>query len=218
VLVLVVQNALAHAVTGPLTDWNEAIFNLYYVLLFFLSAAILYHYHFMQTWAPFLVAGIETDDDDVAKIPAPTSVIVDDVEDEPSEEIGALADEERADDLDETIHDDAMTLDTVEDGLGADDVEESPETSPEPETLEEEYSAVLDEEVTALEPMDIIEPESTVATEEEDAPEVPIESLGMADDDDATDLEGTPMFDDDELPADGTHEEDEHDEDHPRPV
>jgi hypothetical protein len=218
VLVLVVQNALAQAVTGPLTDWNEAIFNLYYVLLFFLSAAILYHYHFMQTWAPFLVAGIETDDDDVAKIPAPTSVIVDDVEDEPSEEIGALADEERADDLDETIHDDAMTLDTVEDGLGADDVEESPETSPEPETLEEEYSAVLDEEVTALEPMDIIEPESTVATEEEDAPEVPIESLGMADDDDATDLEGTPMFDDDELPADGTHEEDEHDEDHPRPV
>ena len=213
VVVLVVQNALAHLVTGPLTNWNEAMFNLYYVLLFFLSAAILYHYHFMQTWVPFLVAGIESDEDDVVEIPAPTSVIMDDVMEEPVEWTDASEEAEHTDEIVEEINGEAPTPETV-----ADEVEESLETSPELQTLEEEYRAVLDEEVSALEPMDRDEPESTIAAEEDDAPEVPLESLGMADDDDTSDIEGTPMFDDDKLPTDATREEEEPGEDRLRPT
>lgn len=213
VLVVVVLNALAHLVTGPLTDWNEAMFNLYYVLLFFLSAAILYHYHFMQTWAPFLVAEIEADEHEELETSVPAGVIA-----VPIEKSAALEEEARADDLGDAIHEEVLTMETVQEDLVIDEVEERPETAPESPTLEEEYSTTLDEEVAALEPVGSDEPESAVDAEEEDAPEVPLESLGMADDDEASDLEGTPMFDDDELPADTTDDVEEPGENHPRPA
>jgi hypothetical protein len=47
-LVVLVQNILAQMITGPLSDWKEVVFNLYYVLLFILTAVIIYHYHFIQ--------------------------------------------------------------------------------------------------------------------------------------------------------------------------
>ena len=48
-LVLIVQNVLAQLVTGPHTRWEETAFSLYYVLLFALSAVIIYHFHFVKT-------------------------------------------------------------------------------------------------------------------------------------------------------------------------
>lgn len=54
VLVLAHQNIIAHFITGPPTSWNEVVFNIYYVLLFLITAAIFYHYHFMQALVPFL--------------------------------------------------------------------------------------------------------------------------------------------------------------------
>ena len=45
VTVLIVQNTLAQLVTGPWTAWNEVIFSLYYLILFALSAVIIYHFH-----------------------------------------------------------------------------------------------------------------------------------------------------------------------------
>ena len=47
--VLLIQNVIAQLVTGPLTSWNEMAFSIYYILLFFISAVILCHYHFLQT-------------------------------------------------------------------------------------------------------------------------------------------------------------------------
>jgi hypothetical protein len=47
-LVLVVQNAIAQLVTGPLRQWNEMAFSLYYLLLFFISAVIVLHYEAMR--------------------------------------------------------------------------------------------------------------------------------------------------------------------------
>jgi hypothetical protein len=43
-LVLLVQNAIAQAITGPLSDWNELAFNIYYAVLFAITAAIVAHY------------------------------------------------------------------------------------------------------------------------------------------------------------------------------
>lgn len=43
-LVLLVQNILAQLVTGPLTHWNEFAFNIYYALLFAITAVITIHY------------------------------------------------------------------------------------------------------------------------------------------------------------------------------
>jgi hypothetical protein len=51
-LVLVVQNVIAQLITGPLTQWNEAAFSIYYVLLFLISAIIVFHYHVMKERAP----------------------------------------------------------------------------------------------------------------------------------------------------------------------
>lgn len=42
-LVLVVQNLIAQFVTGPWSSWNEVAFSIYYVLLFMISAVIVYH-------------------------------------------------------------------------------------------------------------------------------------------------------------------------------
>jgi pilus assembly protein TadC len=47
-LVLVVQNVMAQLITGPLTQWNEFAFNIYYVLLFLITAVIVVHYHERQ--------------------------------------------------------------------------------------------------------------------------------------------------------------------------
>ena len=48
-LVLLTQNLIAQLVTGPLTSWNEVAFSLYYLLLFALTAVIIYHFHFVKT-------------------------------------------------------------------------------------------------------------------------------------------------------------------------
>jgi hypothetical protein len=43
-IVLIIQNVLAQLVTGPPTVWNEVIFNIYYVVLFLISAVIVHHH------------------------------------------------------------------------------------------------------------------------------------------------------------------------------
>ena len=48
-LMLIVQNVIAQLITGPWSSWSEVAFSIYYVLLFFISAVILYHYHFLKT-------------------------------------------------------------------------------------------------------------------------------------------------------------------------
>ncbi|MBI4559099.1 MAG: hypothetical protein HY706_16060 [Candidatus Hydrogenedentes bacterium] len=48
-LVLIVQNVIAQLVTGPPTNWSEVAFNIYYVLLFLISAVIVQHYQFVKT-------------------------------------------------------------------------------------------------------------------------------------------------------------------------
>jgi hypothetical protein len=47
-LVLIVQNVIAQLVTGPLTQWNEAAFSIYYLLLFLLCPTIVFHFHAMR--------------------------------------------------------------------------------------------------------------------------------------------------------------------------
>ena len=46
--VLITQNVLAQLVTGPLTNWNEVAFSIYYLLLFIISAVIVCHFQFMK--------------------------------------------------------------------------------------------------------------------------------------------------------------------------
>ena len=46
--VIVVQNLIAQGITGPLSQWNETIFNIYYVLLFLITAPILIHYGYTK--------------------------------------------------------------------------------------------------------------------------------------------------------------------------
>jgi hypothetical protein len=48
-LVLVLQNLIAQFITGPLTSWNEMAFNIYYVLLFAITAVIVIHYHSLKS-------------------------------------------------------------------------------------------------------------------------------------------------------------------------
>lgn len=48
-LVLIVQNLIAQLVTGPFSNWNETAFSIYYVLLFVISAVIIYHFQFTKT-------------------------------------------------------------------------------------------------------------------------------------------------------------------------
>lgn len=47
-LVLLVQNLIAQLVTGPHTAWSEMAFSLYYALLFFITATIVFHFHTMK--------------------------------------------------------------------------------------------------------------------------------------------------------------------------
>jgi protein-S-isoprenylcysteine O-methyltransferase Ste14 len=48
-LVLIVQNVIAQLITGPHSSWPETAFSIYYLLLFFISAVIIYHFHYMKT-------------------------------------------------------------------------------------------------------------------------------------------------------------------------
>jgi hypothetical protein len=43
-LVLIFQNVLAQLITGPLNQWKEAAFSIYYLLLFAITAVIVIHY------------------------------------------------------------------------------------------------------------------------------------------------------------------------------
>lgn len=47
--VLCVQNLIAQLVTGPHHSWSESAFSIYYVLLFLLSATIVYHYQCVKS-------------------------------------------------------------------------------------------------------------------------------------------------------------------------
>jgi hypothetical protein len=47
-LVLIAQNVIAQLITGPLSSWQEVAFSIYYLLLFFISSTILYHYHYLR--------------------------------------------------------------------------------------------------------------------------------------------------------------------------
>lgn len=47
-LVLIVQNTLAQLITGPLWQWNEMAFNIYYVLLFAITAVIVFHFQTLK--------------------------------------------------------------------------------------------------------------------------------------------------------------------------
>ncbi|MBI2825156.1 MAG: hypothetical protein HYX69_10760 [Planctomycetia bacterium] len=47
-LVLICQNVIAQFITGPLNQWNEFAFSIYYALLFAITAAIVIHYSTLQ--------------------------------------------------------------------------------------------------------------------------------------------------------------------------
>jgi hypothetical protein len=51
-LVLLVQNAIAQVITGPLTQWREAAFSIYYLLLLAICAVIVMHNHRLLETAP----------------------------------------------------------------------------------------------------------------------------------------------------------------------
>jgi hypothetical protein len=40
--IVIVQNAIAQLVTGPISDWNEMAFNIYHVLPFAITAVIVW--------------------------------------------------------------------------------------------------------------------------------------------------------------------------------
>lgn len=47
-LVLIVQNVIAQLITGPLSNWNETVFNIYYLLLFAITAVIVIHFQSLK--------------------------------------------------------------------------------------------------------------------------------------------------------------------------
>jgi hypothetical protein len=47
-LVLIVQNVIAQMITGPLSNPRELQFNIYYLILFVISASIVLYYHFVR--------------------------------------------------------------------------------------------------------------------------------------------------------------------------
>jgi len=47
-LVLIVQNVIAQLITVPHSSWPETAFSIYYLLLFFISAVIIYHFHWLK--------------------------------------------------------------------------------------------------------------------------------------------------------------------------
>ena len=54
-LVLLVQNILAQLITGPLSNWNEVVFSIYYVLLFIISAVIVCHFQRLKRRSSLLM-------------------------------------------------------------------------------------------------------------------------------------------------------------------
>jgi hypothetical protein len=54
-LVLIAENLVAQIVTGPVfgpgRDWNDLMFNILYLILFVLTAVIVYHYQFVKSHA-----------------------------------------------------------------------------------------------------------------------------------------------------------------------
>jgi hypothetical protein len=50
-LVLIVQNVIAQLITGPHSSWPEMAFSIYYVLLFLISAVIVYHFHSRKAYS-----------------------------------------------------------------------------------------------------------------------------------------------------------------------
>ncbi len=52
-LALIVQNLIAQLITGPLNQWSEVAFSIYYLLLFAISAVIIYHFHSVKTGRAF---------------------------------------------------------------------------------------------------------------------------------------------------------------------
>ena len=58
--VLTLQNVIAQFITGPLTNWTEMAFNIYYVLLFAITAAIVIHYHWLKTGRTLAPAAAES--------------------------------------------------------------------------------------------------------------------------------------------------------------
>jgi hypothetical protein len=48
-LVLIVQNVIAQLVTGPLDQWNEVAFSIYYVALFLITAVIVAYYRLLKS-------------------------------------------------------------------------------------------------------------------------------------------------------------------------
>jgi hypothetical protein len=61
--VLLAQNVMAQVVTGPVfgpgASWNNFMFNLLYVLLFALTAVVVYHFQFVKSkiTGPGTIAG-----------------------------------------------------------------------------------------------------------------------------------------------------------------
>ncbi len=47
-LVLLMQNAIAQAITGPLSDWQELAFNIYYAVLFAITAVTVVHFQSLK--------------------------------------------------------------------------------------------------------------------------------------------------------------------------
>src|ERR1044071_7905721 len=47
-IVLIVQNLIAQLITGPHSSWPETAFSIYYVLLFFITAVIVYHFYIVK--------------------------------------------------------------------------------------------------------------------------------------------------------------------------
>lgn len=50
-LVLIVQNVIAQLATGPLTDWNQAAFNIFYALLLAITGVIVFHFGSLRSRA-----------------------------------------------------------------------------------------------------------------------------------------------------------------------
>src|ERR1044071_1206740 len=47
-IVLIVQNLIAQLITGPHSSWPETAFSIYYVVLFFITAVIVYHFYIVK--------------------------------------------------------------------------------------------------------------------------------------------------------------------------
>jgi hypothetical protein len=181
ILVLAQQNIIAHFITGPPTNWNEVVFNIYYVLLFLMTAVIFYHYHFLQTRAPFL--GAELPYGETLEPPVLATAVGDETAEygeEDSEDTMDLAETEP-----DAVYLDEPVTDSPEEGTVS-DVEATVELP----VVPREQEAPVDV-ATSAEERDLMESE----TEYESASEVPLEALDATSTDDSTDVEATRVLD-----------------------